>query len=105
MPRIKTVLFVHGRDFKPPPADLKRLWLAALRHGLARDRPEQLARFNAARKELVYYGDLSNRYLRATGRTFDATADLADRRRSLAELKARSAGNFGRRAAQRPSPE
>ena len=98
MARIKTVLFVHGRSFKPPAADLKRLWLAALRHGLSRDRPELLARFNAARKELVYCGDLSNRYLRATGRTFDASAGLADRRRSLAQLKARSAGNFGRRA-------
>ena len=32
-----TILLVHGRSFKPDKTDLKRYWLAALRHGIRRD--------------------------------------------------------------------
>ena len=90
------ILFIHGRSFKPRRSVLRQLWIAAVRHGLERSRPDRLARFDAARKELVYYGDLSGRYLRSRGATYDEAADVADRRAALAALKDYSSGQFTR---------
>ncbi len=94
----RTILLVHGRSFKPPERELKRLWVSALRVGLERDHPSALPAFAAARKELVYYGDLSNGFLRSIGREYDMLADLADRRRCLAELGALGRSAFTRAA-------
>lgn len=33
----KHIVMVHGRNFKPNQAALKRLWVAALAHGVERD--------------------------------------------------------------------
>jgi len=91
-----TILFVHGRSFKPAKAALTRLWLAAARHGVARDHAGKLDAFNGARKELVYYGDVSNAYLRSRGSTYDEAQDLAGRRQSLRQLCELSADAFTR---------
>jgi len=95
MPR-PTILLVHGRSFKPPERELKRFWIAALRCGLERDRPEAVEAFNRANRELVYYGDLSNGYLLSIGETYDMLSDLADRRACHADLVRRRRGDFGR---------
>jgi hypothetical protein len=93
----RTVLLVHGRDFKPPRARLRALWLDALRHGLRRDHaPTVLGRLRRSRVELVYFGDLSNRFL-ADLRGVPAPDDTADRRRTLRNLRAIDAGSFTRR--------
>jgi hypothetical protein len=91
------ILFIHGRSFKPERPILRRLWLQAVRHGLERSRPDRLARFDAARKEFVYYGDISGRFLRLRGKTYHPVADVADRRAALAALKDYTAGQFTRR--------
>ncbi len=44
-------------------------------------------RFDAARKENAYYGDLTNTVLSANGRSYDEALDLADRRNALEALK------------------
>lgn len=96
MPR--TILLVHGRSFKPPERELKQFWLAGLRTGLERDHPSALPAFAAARKELVYYGDLSNGFLLSIGHEYDVLADLADRRRCLADLAAYGRSGFTKAA-------
>ena len=55
----KMIFFIHGRNFKPPKANLKRLWFDAVEAGLARDYPSsKLKRFKDVNKEFVYYGDI-----------------------------------------------
>ena len=60
----KTILMVHGRHFKPPKTELQKLWMEALRFGMERDHPGKLAALKNAKVELVYYGDISNTFLR-----------------------------------------
>ncbi len=82
----KTILMVHGRDFKPPKRDLQKLWFEALRWGIERDHPEKLAALNDAKLELAYYGDISNHFLHgATGEP--KPRDVEDRRQTLERLK------------------
>jgi len=38
----KTIRLIYGRHYKPPKADLRRIWLDALRFGIARDHPKKL---------------------------------------------------------------
>jgi hypothetical protein len=82
----KMILMVHGRIFKPPKKALQKLWIEALRFGIERDHPGNLTAFDNAKVELVYYGDISNAYLKnALGRS--GPDDLADREAALVGLK------------------
>ncbi|MCI0785271.1 MAG: hypothetical protein J4O09_03060, partial [Chloroflexi bacterium] len=84
----KQLVFIHGRNFKPSKPELEEIWYAALRHGLFRDFGDAKAeQFDDVEKQLVYYGNHSNEFLRNEGDKYDAQADLADRRRSLEALK------------------
>lgn len=93
----KTLLFVHGRDFKPRRSALWPLWKQAVRHGLERDHRDALAPYDDARKEFVYFGDLSNEFLRSKGRVYDEDADIASRHRTLADLRQFTRGQFNKR--------
>lgn len=90
----RTILFVHGRHFKPGKPNLARLWVDALQHGIQRDRPGKTSAFNNATKVHVYYGDLSNAHLRSVGREYDMAADTRDRRRTLDDLKQLAGNQF-----------
>ena len=93
-----SILLVHGRSFKPPEADLKRLWLAALKFGIQRDLPQaKLTKFNDAKMEMVYYGHHSNEFLRARGQTYDAAPDMLDRNATLARLQQYKSHQFTKR--------
>ncbi len=83
------IVLIHGRSFKPEKAELKRNWLSALRFGIARDDPggDTLAAFDQAKKTFVYYGDLSNDFLRSRGKRYDVARDVADRSKALAALE------------------
>lgn len=94
----RCIIFVHGRSFKPNEAALKKLWLAAIRAGIARDTPRKLSAFDAAKKDLAYFGDLSNRFLRSRGRRYAEKADIKDREKSLELLKAYPKDGFTKRA-------
>ncbi|MEW5737160.1 MAG: hypothetical protein AB1921_20115 [Thermodesulfobacteriota bacterium] len=90
----KTILMVHGRHWKPVKDQLLDLWVDAMRFGISRDRPEKLAAFDAAKKMMVYYGDLSNEFLaRKTGKPVPNR--VSDRRLSLERLKRYRAEEFG----------
>jgi hypothetical protein len=81
-----SILYVHGRGFKPSPAALEEVAVTALHKGLERDYPDCLPLFDNAHVELAYYGDLTQPLLENRGRHYDEELDIADRRNALAEL-------------------
>lgn len=82
-----TLIFVHGRDFKPSAEDLLDLNVSAVAAGIERDSPEMLDRFYALDKRLAYYGDIGNAWLRAAGKHYDDKLDLSDRKQALQEIR------------------
>jgi hypothetical protein len=91
----KTIILIHGRNFKPPEPDLRRLWLEALRFGLQRDFPGKLGAFDAATISFVYFGHISNAFLTAkTGEPAPGAADVASRQVTLDALKQLGSGDF-----------
>ena len=96
----KVIFFVHGRSFKPPKPKLKKLWFDAVEAGLNRDcPPSKLAAFRRVKKEFVYYGGISNRFLKVAEKkpaNFN-TDDSASRRITLNQLKAYTAAQFNKR--------
>lgn len=94
----RTILLVHGRSFKPDKPELRKYWLAALRHGIRRDlSPAKQARFEEARVEMVYYGHHSNAFLRSRGQDYDPAGDLQDRHSTLGMLAQHPAHDFTKR--------
>jgi len=92
----RTILFVHGRDFKPRADDFMDLSVAALAAGIDRDHPELVEQFNELEKRLAYYGDISNEFLTSQGIRYDEALDIGDRRNALTHLKAiTKKKNFG----------
>ena len=96
----KVIFFVHGRSFKPPKAKLKKLWFDAVEAGLDRDfAPSKLAAFKRMKKEFVYYGNISNTFLKKAEKkpaNFN-TDDSASRRNTLNQLKAYTATQFNKK--------
>lgn len=84
----RSILLVHGRDFKPAADDLREISFAALRAGIERDYPDHVEAFDVVPKDLAYYGDLTEELLLSKGRRYDARLDLGDRRNALAALRA-----------------
>lgn len=58
------IIWIHGRAPKPARKELFELWVEAVRRGLQAHRPNCLAHFESCPKEMIYYGDLSNRFLK-----------------------------------------
>ncbi|MBA3563850.1 MAG: hypothetical protein H0W33_07560 [Gammaproteobacteria bacterium] len=81
------LLLVHGGNFKPAADALNALWLDAIRWGLLRDAHAALDRFDRIEVGFAYYGDSTNRLLRAAGREHDEQLDIADCSNALSELK------------------
>ena len=94
----KTILFVHGRSFKPNKRALWSIWSDAVEHGIARDRNGKLRAYRKAKKEFVYYGDLSNRFLRSKGQKYSEKKDIEGRKKTLTTLEAHSAKQFTKAA-------
>jgi hypothetical protein len=83
----RSVLLVHGRDFKPESDVYMDLSIAALRSGIERDYPDLLSRFDAMSKRLAWYGDLNAEILQRQGRRYDENLDIGDRRNALNALR------------------
>jgi hypothetical protein len=83
----RCIIFIHGRDFKPPAEELLDISVAAVTAGIERDSPEMLVAFHAAEKRIAWYGDISNTWLREHGKHYDERLDIGDRRRALQELR------------------
>ena len=96
----KVLFFIHGRSFKPPKAKLKKLWFDAVEAGLKRDvAASKLTAFRRLKKEFVYYGDISNTFLKKAEKkpaNFN-TDDSVSRRVTLNQLKTYSANQFTKR--------
>jgi len=83
----RSILIVHGGDFKPPEDVYLDEASTALREGVQRDYPDHVEAFASIGIELAYYGDLGNEYLRSKGRHYDEQLDIGDRRNALESLK------------------
>ena len=83
----RSILLVHGSDFKPPADVLMDEVYSALQAGIERDYPERLEEFSTLGAEMAYYGDLGNELLRAHGRHYDEQLDIGDRRNALDGLR------------------
>lgn len=86
-PSHRSLMLVHGRDFKPARDAYMDVSLAALRAGLERDYPDQVGAFDHVRKEIAWYGDLNAELLLERGKKYDASLDLGDRRNALNRLR------------------
>jgi hypothetical protein len=87
----KKIIFIHGRDQKPSESSLRQLWYEVVAHGLERDfgmADRQL--FDEVAKEFVYYGDLSNDFLKVS------EEDPASRFEALENLKSYSKSQFNK---------
>jgi len=83
----RSILFVHGSDFKPPAEVFLDEASTALRSGIERDFPDSVELFDSIDLELAYYGDLGNELLRAHGKHYDEQLDIGDRRNALENLR------------------
>ena len=83
----RSILIVHGGDFKPPAEVYKDEAVTALRAGVRRDFPGHVEAFEKIGIELAYYGDLGNAYLRSRGQHYDEQLDIGDRRNALDSLR------------------
>ena len=99
----RTIVLLHGRNYKPAKATLLALWTEAMRHGMQRDRPDAVAAFDAATIDMAYYADLSAVWLNAhraqrgkPPKPYNEAADVADRQKSIARLKTLATGDFSR---------
>ena len=79
----RSLLLIHGRDFKPAAESYLDLAIAAIRAGLNRDCPDCLPCFDAMSKDLAWFGDLNAEVLQAKGKTYDEELDVGDRRNAL----------------------
>lgn len=83
----RSILIVHGRDFKPAEESLMDISMAALRAGVERDYPDQVDALDAVFKDIAYFGDLTNALLQARGNHYDESLDVGDRSNALNSLK------------------
>jgi hypothetical protein len=83
----RSILIVHGGDFKPPAEVYMDEASTALRDAVQRDFPDHVESFDTVGIELAYYGDLGNAYLRSKGRHYDEQLDIGDRRNALESLR------------------
>lgn len=79
----KTLLLIHGHGLKPAQDILLRLWLDALKQGLARDHPD--THLDEANVALIYYADLTAA-IAPNEKPYDPVIDAADRENTLARL-------------------
>jgi hypothetical protein len=83
----RSILIVHGGDFKPPEEVYMDEASTALREAVQRDYPDHVESFGTVGIELAYYGDLGNAYLHSIGRHYDEQLDIGDRRNALESLR------------------
>lgn len=83
----RSILLVHGRDFKPAEDALMDISMAALRAGIQRDYPENVDALDSVHKEIAYYGDLTRTLLESCGKHYDESLDMGDRSNALNTLR------------------
>ena len=92
----RTLLFVHGRHFKPAADELMDISVTAVKAAIERDSPDVIDLFHGMHKRIAYYGDISNEFLTDAGQRYDEKLDVGDRRNALQSLCAiEKRKNFG----------
>jgi hypothetical protein len=86
-PGERSLLLIHGRDFKPAEQAYMDLSMAALRSGMERDFPDCLDAFDVMSTSMAWYGDLTAEILHERGRHYDESLDISDRQNALATLR------------------
>lgn len=83
----RSLVFVHGRGFKPSPRTYLDVLSRALLAGIEQDCADDIAAMAETSKYLAYYGDLSNELLTAEGDAYDEQLDVNDLSNALNELR------------------
>ena len=78
---------IHGGGSKPNEAELRALWVQALRTGLERDAPEKLPAFDNADIHMVYFAHHLQDF---TDGSYDEALDVDNRRQNLQQLAAKT---------------
>jgi len=96
----RTIIYVHGRGWKPAPSVVAELWVAALRTGLERDFAKlgKTAALDGARLVTAYYGDLTNAIRTTAGKFYDESLDIADLQNALSAMSALTSAKKFRRS-------
>ena len=82
----KTIVLIHGRNYKPEKEVWVSFWKEALYAGIHRDYPAKVAALDEANLEYVYYGSYSNEFL-SEHRGEPVPEGLTDRQKCLRDLK------------------
>lgn len=92
----RSLLLIHGRDFKPAATTYLELAVSAMRAGLQRDFPACVECFDELSIDLAWYGDLNAEILQRKGKVYDEHLDIGDRQNVLKALsKITPRKNFG----------
>ncbi len=94
---MKRIIYVHGRNYKPIKDTLEDNWNEALTLGLQRDYgASTVEKFKSTKKEMAYYGDLTNAFLKGANAScvYDMKADIIDRSACLKKLKSYAKSDF-----------
>ncbi|MCO4811352.1 MAG: hypothetical protein KC572_07110 [Gammaproteobacteria bacterium] len=83
----RSILLIHGRDFKPAAAAYLKLAATAMRAGLERDFPDCVECFDQLSIDLAWYGDMNADVLQRKGKTYDESLDVGDRHNALRALR------------------
>jgi hypothetical protein len=83
----RSLLLIHGRDFKPASDAWFDISVEAIRAGIARDYPDDVTAFDTLAKHHAWYGDLTNELLSGLGKTYDEQLDIGDRRNASNKLR------------------
>jgi len=86
-PQNRSLLLIHGRDFKPAAATYLELAVDAMRAGLERDFSDCVECFEQASIDIAWFGDLNAEVLQQAGKTYDEDLDIGDRRNALRALR------------------
>ena len=76
--RPRSILLVHGRDFKPAREAMLDISLSAIRAGIERDYPDHVEAYDALTKDMAYYGDLTRTFLESQGQYYDESLDVGE---------------------------
>ena len=83
----RSILLIHGLDFKPAAAAYLKLAATAMRAGLERDFPDCVECFDQLSIDLAWYGDMNADVLQRKGKTYDESLDVGDRHNALRALR------------------
>ena len=83
----RRIIYVHGYSLKPSEPVLEEFTRHAIRSGIQRDYPEDIAAFDEAEVGLAYYGDVTRPMLSDRGRDYDEELDIGDRKNALIALQ------------------